>query len=187
MEYIEPTGGLQNFIWDTQSLNLLVSDAGMVSLCKRALETGHRYFITTVQERELIGVPDRTMKYSDGDTWGQYQKKTFLVMEDLMFCRCSCIALLYPGFWLLDGSMRILSDSGPQTDMFYDIYNNNNHHKRDATIGEAAVYHGCMLVTNDKRLRNKVNKHFPETAISYDEYKTSLERLFSTEVTTNAD
>lgn len=187
MEYIEPSNDYQNYIWDTQSLNELATDAEMVALCKRAFDAGQRYFITTVQERELVGVPDRTMKYSDDGAWGEYQERTLLLMEELNFCRCSCVALFYQNFWLLDGSMRILPDSGPRTDLFNDIYNNNNHHKRDATIGEAAVYHGCTLITNDKRLRNKVNKYFPGTAISYDEYKNTLERLFSAEVSENAD
>ena len=98
MEYIEPNSDFQNYIWDTQSLNKLATDAEMVSLCKKAFVTGQRYFITTVQERELVGVPDRTMKYSDGDAWGKYQERTLLLMEKLNFCRCSCVVLFYHNF-----------------------------------------------------------------------------------------
>ena len=171
MDCIKPNGnGFQNYVWDTQSLNLLASDDEMIALCKNAYNAGHRYHITTVQERELAGIPDRTGKYDSPSSWGTSQKHTFEVMESLYFCRISCVALLYLNFWLLDGSMRLLEDSGPRIDMFNEIYNNNNHHKRDATIAEAAT-----------------NKYFPGTAITYNEYKERILALTSKETTTYAD
>ncbi len=187
MDFIEPSKCFQNYIWDTQTLNALAGDTEMISLCRNSMSKGHRHFITTVQERELAGIPDRTMQYRDSNAWGESQKKTFAVVEELGFCCLSCVALLYHNFWILDGSMRILESSGTRVDMFNEIYNNNNHHKRDATIAEAAVYHGCTLITNDKRLRNKVNKYFPATAITYDEYKETLTGLLSAEGNNHAD
>ena len=175
MEFVEPDRErFQNYLWDTQALNLLAADSEMIEQCKNAYEAGHRFFITMVQYRELAGVPDRTMKYSDVDAWKSPQKKTFETMEELKFSRLSCVSLLYPNFWTLDGSMRVLETAGPHVDLFYDIYNNNNHHKRDATIAEAAAYHQCILISNDKRLRNRTNKYFPESAITYEEYKNAL-------------
>ena len=188
MDCINPQGnGFQNYVWDTQALNQLASDDDMIILCKSAYDVGHRYYITTVQERELVGVPDRTMKYNSSSAWRNPQGQTFEVMKSLCFCRISCIALLYLNFWLLDGSMRILEDSGPRIDMFNEIYNNNNHHKRDATIAEATVYHNCFLISNDKRLRNKTNKYFPGTAITYKEYKDRILALIAKEANARAD
>lgn len=188
MDFVEPSGnGFQNYVWDTQSLNLLATDNEMIECCKRAYIVGHRYYITLVQVRELAGWPDRKMNYDDPNAWGTRQDETFRIMETLDFHRLSCVAVLYPGFTILDGSMRLLGDSGLRMDMFYDIYNNNNHHKRDAIIAEAVVYHGCTLVTNDERLRKKVNKYFPGTAITYAEYKNVLSSIDIREDSDHAD
>jgi hypothetical protein len=188
MEFSEPDKDtFQNYVWDTQALNRLAIDKEMVIICKSAIDAGHRYYITSVQERELMGIPDRTMQYEDANAWGTHQTKTFEVMEHLKFRRLSCIALLYQNFWTLDGSMRILETSGSRIEMFNEIYHNNNHHKRDATIAEAVIYHGCILITNDKRLRNKVNKFFPECAITYEKYKDTILELQQQEALDHAD
>lgn len=188
MDFVEPSGnGFQNYVWDTQSLNLLATDNEMIERCKGAYNEGHRYYITMVQVRELAGWPDRKMNYDDPNAWSMRQDQTFIVMETLDFHRLSCVAVLYPGFFILDGSMRLLEDSGLRIDMFNDIYNNNNHHKRDAIIGEATVYHRCCLISNDKRLRNKINKYFPETAITYEEYRNLISALDIREESTHAD
>lgn len=178
MELVESVGNeYRNYVWETNALNRLADDIEMLRHCHATIEEGHRYYITTVQERELIGIPDRTMKYDDVSKWGSAQKKAFEIMEALDFKRVSCVPLLYRNFWLLDGSMRILEDNGIRTDMFNSIYNNNNRHKRDATIAEAAMYHGCTLISNDGRLRNKVNCFFPSSAISFEEYKNIVSML----------
>ena len=175
MEYCNPDkNGFQNYVWDTQSLNQLAEDDEMIERCKQAICLGHRYYITTVQERELMGVPDRKMNYEDPSAWSKPKEQTFKVMDSLNFLRLSCVALLYPNFWVLDGSMRILETSGPRIDMFNEIYNNNNRHKRDATIAEATIFHGCTIITNDDRLKKKINIYFPGRAITYAEYKDIL-------------
>lgn len=180
MELIEPLGnGYKNYVWDTNSLNKLADDPQMIQCCHKAIRNGHRYYITTVQERELTGVPDRTLEYDNPSKWDTVQQKTFDVMESLGFKQVSCVGLLYLNFILLDGSMRVLESSGPRIDMFNSIYNNNNHHKRDATIAEATIYHDCTLISGDNRLRNKVNRFFPDSAISFDEYKHTV---FSCEI-----
>lgn len=171
MEYCNPDDRFQNYVWDTQSLNQLATDDEMIEQCKQAIGLGHRYYITEVQERELVGFPDRKMNYQDASAWASPESQTLAAMNILGFLRLSCVALLYPHFWILDGSMRILEMSGLRIDMFNEIYNNNNNHKRDATIAEATIFHGCTLITNDKRLKNKVNKYFPGKAITYAEYK----------------
>lgn len=168
---------LANFVWDTCALNELVKDTEAIKWCKIAIEAGHRYYITTVQERELAGVPDRKLTYGDASTWGNPQTKIFSILDTLSFCRISCITTLYPEFWLLDGSMRILEGSGKRLEMYNAIYNNNNHHKRDAIIAEATVYHGCKLISKDGRFMRKVNSFFPNTAITYDEYKVILKEI----------
>lgn len=166
--------GYINFLWDTNSLNKLAADSKMIQCCYDAIGSGHCYYITTVQERELMGVPDRTLEYDNLSKWGPVQHKTLDIIKSLGFRKISCIALFYHNFTLLDGSMRILEPYGPRIDMFNSIYNHNNHHKRDATIAEAAIYHGCTLITGDKRLRNKVNLFFPNKAITFDEYKNII-------------
>ena len=178
MDFLEPDKAFKNYIWDTQALNALAEDEEMISLCQRAIEKGHRYYITMIQQRELSGVPDRKMNYDNPNAWGHGQKNTIYTINKLGFACLSCVAQFYVGFWLLDGSMRILDNSGIRIDMYNDIYNRNKSHKRDATIAEAAAYHECTLITDDKRLHKKVNKYYPSTAITYDDYKKCCRNLF---------
>lgn len=188
MELIEPLGnGFKNYVWDTNSLNKLAADPQMIQYCHKAIRNGHRYYITTVQERELTGIPDRTLEYDNPSKWGTVQQKTFDVMESLDFKQVSCVGLLYRYFIVLDGSMRVLESSGSRIDMFNSIHNNNNHHTRDATIAEATIYHGCTLISGDGRLRNKVNRYFPDSAISFDEYKHIVSSYEVKEEKHNAD
>lgn len=166
-----------NYVFDTNVLNQLVSDATAIELLKGALEHGYCFFITDVQLRELNGMPDRTGRYTDAASW--HPSKNYVqiqkMINELNIQNISCVALLLKGFWTLDGSMRILDDKDPYFEMFQAIHNDNLHHLRDATIAEATLHNHCKLVSKDKRLRNKVNSFFLNSALSINEFMESLQ------------
>lgn len=168
-----------NFVFDTNNINRLVVDIVAIENCKRAIKKGYCFYITDVQQREFMGWPDRKGTYSDLKSWhpSENYKQIYSLIDELNIQHISCIALLFKGFWIDDGSMRILDDEGSLYEMFQSIHNKNRNHLRDAAIAEATVYNHCILVTNDKRLRNKMNNFFPRSAITYEDFIDSLNSI----------
>lgn len=165
-----------NFVFDTNNINRLAVDTVAINNCISAMKEGYCFYITDVQQREFMGWPDRKGTYSDPKSWhpSENYKQIYSLIDRLNIQYISCVALLLEGFWTLDGSMRILDDEGSLYEMFQSIHNKNRSHLRDATIAEATIYNHCKLVTNDKRLRNKMNLFFPGTAITYKDFIDSL-------------
>jgi len=159
-----------NYVLDTNVFEHLAKNGDALKHMKSLFTKGHCYYITDVQNREIIGVPDRTGKYEDPSAWNASlnASKIIDIIESLQVKHISCVASLQKNFWLLDGSMRI--KTGERTAMFNDIRNNNSKHLSDAQIAEAAIFNYCALITDDKKLLNKVNKHFPGKAILLNKY-----------------
>ena len=167
-----------NYLFDTCVLDKkLAQDEKNVEKCKATLFMGYRYFFTTVQEREIAGVQDRT---------GDYKKQTpsvnyaeiLRIFEELEFGRVSCCTVFYPNFMLLDGSFRFLEETGiheKRAEMTKAIDNNNNNHRRDAITAESAIYNNCTLVTTDKRLYNKVKLYFPYQVLYFDDFISKIQ------------
>lgn len=168
-----------NYVFDTNILNRLAKEPVNIELCNLAVEHGYCFFITDVQIRELNGIPDRTGNYADSCAWRPAENAAliFSIIRKLHMEYISCVALLLLNFWTLDGSMRILDDKGPYYEMFQTIHNKNPHHLRDATIAESTIYNHCKLISNDKRLRNKMNSFFPNSAMPYDEFINMLHEV----------
>jgi len=82
---------------------------------------------------------------------------------------------LRQNFWVLDGSMRMLENTGVRTKMFESIHNSNKRYISDAQIAEAAIYHECFLVTNDRRLQKNVTDYFPGRAFSLIDYSNTAD------------
>lgn len=176
-ECVQPSAeNPNNFVFDTNNINRLATDITTVEKCKLAIDHGYRFYITDVQVREFMGVPDRKGTYCDPTSWcpSNNLERIRCLIKKLNMQHISCVALFLKNFWTLDGSMRILDDNGPLVEMFQAIHNKNRSHLRDATIAEATVHNHCKLITNDKRLRNKMNSFFPGSATTYEEFVESL-------------
>lgn len=57
--------------------------------------------------------------------------------------------------------------------LFQKLRNSNLNHSKDALIGETAIKQNLILITNDKRLKNKVNE-LGGTAMNIEEYKNQF-------------
>ena len=168
-----------NYLLDTCVFDKKLSPSHEdVNLLLGASKRGYEFYVTELQSREIHGVPDRKGTY---DTkWEQPENATIIeeIFELLDVKRVSCYGHIgYKWFVLLDGTYRLIEDENNDDErvkMFYDIFNHNNRHLRDAIIAEAAIYNHCTLVSVDNRLIKKVNSHFENRAISYDEFIKTL-------------
>lgn len=170
-----------NYMLDTCALNSIADSKEHTKLIGNSILYGYRYYKTDVQERELNGVPDRTLEYEKADAWKLTDRakiaKTVLV--EIKAERVSCVAAFLHNFFVLDGSMRLCPDegTGPIANMMQEIHNQNIHHMRDAMIAESAIYNNCILVTADKRLYKKVKKYFPQNVINYYDFIDEIKNL----------
>lgn len=170
-----PDDEKNNFLFDSCVYDKrLLENSTDINKLKRAKKIGYLYFKTAVQEREIYGIPDRNFSYKKPWTSNPNAHKIMKILDALDVKRISCYG--HPGylcFTALDGTYRVMeSESSMETrvKMFYDIYNHNNRHLRDAIIAEAAIYNHCMLISVDNRLIRKVNNYFENAAMSYDEF-----------------
>ena len=161
-----------NYVFDTNVLEVLAKDVELIKRCTYFIKKGHCYYITDVQGREIVGVPDRTGDYRNNEAWRRPESADAMLslIELLEIKTISCIASLRLNFWILDGSMRVLESAGVCAKMFDSIHNSNKRYISDAQIAEAAIYHDCLLLTNDRRLQKKVTDFFPGRAFSLVDY-----------------
>lgn len=143
-----------------------------------AISSGYAYFKTEVQEREICGVPDRNYAYDKPWIPNSNADQIMKILKELDVKRVSCYGHVgYQYFVLLDGTYRPIENENSKDErvkMFYDIFNHNDRHLRDAIIAEAAIYNHCILVSVDNRLIRKVNSHFANRAMNYDEFIKAL-------------
>lgn len=167
------------FMFDTCALNRIVSIPEHINILKQAeTKLGYKYFISDVQERELKGIPDRTLDYENPNAYkaSKQGEKALQYIQMLNMTKASCIASTYKDFTRADGSMRFASRTGKRAEMFNAICLNNNHHRRDAIIAEASINEDCILITVDNRLHKKTNQFYPESSMLYDDFISSIER-----------
>mgnify|MGYP000378087214 FL=1 len=168
-----------NYLLDSVAFNRLAEHRDWITLAEKSLELGFHYYKTANQDYELSGCGAKTydancvphVKITDS-----FRAKMLIfdeVMERLKVKRLSSIASLMANHWVLDGTYRLLDDKSRVGEMTKEILQFDEKTRAekpfaqhyDAMSAEAAMYHGCYLVSDDKDLRNMVNKYFPQKAI----------------------
>ena len=172
-----------NYMLDTCTINRLADSEENTKLLFHSIQYGYRYYKTDVQDRELIGIPDRTLEYEKAEAWktSARAKIAIGILDGINAERIPCVATPLRNFWLLDGSMRLWPDKGTGrvADMMDEIFNGNIHHMRDAVIAEATVFSNCILITADKRLYKKLKNYYPENVINYCDFLSKITDLSS--------
>jgi len=145
-DIVNPNPENHNYMLDTSAIEHL--DSEQKKLCVRSLSFDYRYFVTDVQIRELLGVPDRTLDYKNPKYNPPSEKINTLnqLFSDLNIKWVDCVVNLHLNFWLLDGSMRILEEDSLESDIFREIHKGKNRYTNDATIAEAAIKNHCVLI-----------------------------------------
>lgn len=84
----------------------------------------------------------------------------------------------------VDGTNRFVARNSLEAKLFQEIMKTNNpdgnnpfFYSHDAIIAEAAVHYRCILVSDDKKLRNTVNQFCPGRAITTLRLKEIIEEL----------
>lgn len=166
----------KRFMLDTSALNRIIKSPDDEMLIIKSKAEGCQYFFADIQFDEIAkiirrpspGVPrelvERTRVY-----WMLDLLKTMLRIQTHYVKRYATLKL---NDWILDDGLYIMPDE--VSDAHDDIYHRNDQHFNDAMIGTVAMEHGCVLVTEDRRLFNRVNAHTPGGAIRYADFIARL-------------
>lgn len=103
----------------------------------------YQYYVTTIQIDELCQIPDTKM---------EIRKINMLMLVDLR------VTLVPLSIFLLDKAHLGYAKLG-EGKVFYKILNENRSNAKDAAIADTAVSEGCILVTEDKDLYQRMRKH----------------------------
>ena len=179
-DFEEPNPSCQyNYLLDSVAFNRLAEHRDWICLAEKSLELGFHYYKTANQDYELSG---RGAKTYDANgvphikITESFREKMLIfdeITKRLKVKRLSSIASLMKNHWILDGTYRLLdakSQVGQMTKEIFQFDEKTRTEKPfaqhyDAMSAEAAMYHGCYLVSDDRNLRNIVNKYFPQKAI----------------------
>lgn len=177
------------FMFDTNALNQICKDPYAEMVIYQSKEAGFEYYFTEIQckesEANILKQSPNVDPLLVERSRAEWATNLLRVISKLQTKYVGQIATLRHGRWLLDGTYNILPDNELSAfDMFSDILHDNDfQYYNDAMIAMTAIVHGCVVVTNDRRLHKKINQHFPNRAVKYEEFleivKTSINVLKS--------
>ncbi|MEA4813361.1 MAG: PIN domain-containing protein [Oscillospiraceae bacterium] len=166
----------KRYMFDTNAINKICQNPNDEITIYKSKINGYEYYFTEIQCQESCA---NIIKKSEGlDSClverqrAEYALNLLRVIPKLQTCYVGQIATLRLNRWGSDGTFDILQDNESEAAaMFSDILNDNDRqYYNDSMIALTAIVNGCTLVTNDKRLFNKVNNHFIERAIKYENF-----------------
>ena len=135
-------------MFDSNSFDKMNKDIHIIKKTKNEIE----YYVTGIQVNELARIPDKKEKTRINNFMNLCEINAKLVATPFTFD--------YIDFRQLSFNISNAYD---------ELLNQNKSNKNDALIGATAIIEQCLLVTDDKRLQDKMKKLGYE-AISYDEF-----------------
>lgn len=164
------------YMFDTNALNCICKNLDDETSIYQSKSLGWEYFFSEIQGKEAGA--NITKQYAGVSPDVVERKKAELalsllrIIQKLQTNYIGLIATLRPFGWALDGTYNILPDNEQDAaKLFADILNeNDSQYYNDAMIAMTAIVNGCTVVTNDKRLFNKINHHYPGRAIKYEDF-----------------
>lgn len=163
------------YMFDTNAINRISQDSYDEMLIYESKSHGYEYYFTEIQVYESQSVIEKQTADIDSNLVERdravYSLNLLRLISKLQTKYVGQIMTLLPNRSRLDGTFELLSDGEEESvAMFWKIMNNNDIHYEDAMIALVAIVNGCILVTNDKRLFNKINSFFPGRAIKYEDF-----------------
>lgn len=166
---------------DSTVYNYIARNLEALYIMKNSLLYGFRYYSTAVQDRELSGEGAKTydsqcipvrMKPMDPELLENFD----FIDKELSIKAVSEAANVMRDHTRVDGTNRFISPESLEGKIYKEISSKNKknsnipfEHSHDAMIAEAAAHHGCVLVTNDGKLRKTVNTFISNGAITIEE------------------
>lgn len=182
-----------NYMLDTSAYNHIVISAEKMNIVKKSVSYGFRYYSTALQDTELSGKGAKTY---NGECISEtfyiptleFKQKIDVVNKELNVQLVPEIASCMRDHSRLDGTVRFLAPDNIEGQIYKEIISKNKingkrpfEHSYDAMIAEAAIHYGCIVISDDKPLRDVVNSYFSDRAITTDkfleiinEYKTDM-------------
>lgn len=169
------------FMFDTNALNRICKDPYAEMIIYQSKYAGFEYFFTEIQCNESEANIRKKSPNVDPllveRSRAEWATNLLRVIPKLQTKYVGQIATPRPGRWGLNGTFDVLPDNELSAfNMFSDILNDNDfQYFNDAMIAMTSIVHGCVLVTNDRRLYKKVNHHFPNRAVKYEEFLETIQ------------
>lgn len=189
-QYIEPDRSNQNnYMLDSCVYGTLVEDEELLNVLKKSLSKKFCYYTTAIQDMEV----------AEGKGAKTYNKECIPIIkkpvpqdliekfktinEELNVMWVPEVATFMLDHMRLDGTNRFIGRNSLEGRLFQEIMKKNNSsgskpfsHSHDAIIAEAAVHYGCILVSDDKKLKDTVNQFCPGKAITTQQLKEIIEK-----------
>lgn len=178
-KYSEPDKNHQlNYMLDTSAYNHIIESNYKMDAVKKSILYGFCYYSTALQDMELSGKGAKTynrecisnMKYSIPM---EMKQKFDIVDKELNIQLVPEIASCMKNHSRLDGTIRFFSPESTSGRLYQEIVSKNKTDSNrpfefsyDAMIAESAIYYGCILVSDDKELRDTVNSFYPKRTIT---------------------
>ena len=179
-----------NYMLDSCVYGTLAEDEEIFNVFKESISKGFRYYTTAIQNMELfegkgarmynsecMPIMEKPVPMNKIESFNQINKElnVMLVSEVATFMR---------DHFRSDGTNRFISRNSMDEKILQKIMSKNNQnstkpysYSHDAIIAEAAMHYGCILVTDDKKLRHAVNQLYPGKAIATNQIKEIIREL----------
>lgn len=169
------------YMLDTTAYNYINLDSNNLEVLKNSLSMGFCYYTTEIQNLELTGEGAKTYNRDCISERKKEMPKEQIeelrgINEILKVEVLPEIASGMKNHTRVDGTNRFLSKESLEGKVFMEINSKNKRQNKrpfayshDAIIAEAAIYYGCVLVTDDNELRDTVNSFLECSAISTQE------------------
>lgn len=128
-----------DFMFDTNAFDKAIENLEVLD----KLKNNNKFYMTYVQEQELLSIP---------------QDKRDKMLSIFSMIEVMDIQKIPTSIFLLNHT-PIGSGKIGNGEVYDELLNEGKTNVDDALIGETAITEGCVLVTNDKQLYNKLLKY----------------------------
>jgi len=139
-------------MFDTNAFDKILNSSDDLEIITACGE--NEYFITSIQEEELGGIPD------------DYKRRTLLSVCKKVAQKTPTPAIV--GYSKIGDCMLIDAD-----DVYSDLLLETHSNVKDAMLGSAAKREKCTVVTNDKRFSKRL-KQYQIPTMEYEEFIKSI-------------
>ena len=179
----------KNYMLDTTAYNHIIMSAEKMDSVIKSVSYGFHYYSTAIQDMELSGKGAKTynsecISATVFSPTPDFKQKIDVVNKELNVQLVPEIASCMRDHSRLDGTVRFLAPDNIEGQIYKEIVGKNKingkrpfEYSYDAMIAEAAVHYGCILISDDKPLRDVVNSYFPNRAITTDKLLEIINKI----------
>ena len=190
-QYAEPDrSNPNNYMLDSCVYGTLAEDEELFDVLKESVSKKFCYYTTAIQDMEFVeGKGAKTYnkeclpiikKPVPSDSIEKFRQ----INKELNVKWVPEVATYMRDHTRVDGTNRFVEKNSLEAKLLQEIMKKNNpdgnkpfFYSHDAIIAEATVHYGCILVSDDKKLRYTVNQFCPGKAITTLRLKEIIEKL----------